>query len=157
MVANEDIAQDLVQEAMLQAYLSLNHLQKDSSFKNWLYGIVLNVCRSYIRDQKAVFFSLEAMAGGINFDAIQFTGVVPDPQQVAEEQELYALVLAAVNELSEKNRMAILLFYQEQFSLQEVAAILGISVVAVKGRLHKSRSQIKAQLNVVSIEQRSSK
>jgi len=65
MVANEEIAQDLVQEAMLQAYLSLNHLQKDSSFKNWLYGIVLNVCRSYIRDQKAVFFSLDAMAGGI--------------------------------------------------------------------------------------------
>lgn len=56
MVANDDIAQDLVQEAMLQAYLSLNHLQEDGRFKNWLYGIVLNVCRSYIRDQKAVFF-----------------------------------------------------------------------------------------------------
>jgi RNA polymerase sigma factor (sigma-70 family) len=146
MVANEEIAQDLVQEAMLQAYLSLNHLQKDSSFKNWLYGIVLNVCRSYIRDQKAVFFSLDAMAGGISFDAIRFTGVVPDPQQVAAEQELYSLVLAAVNELSEKNRMATLLFYQEQLSLQEVAALLGISVVAVKGRLHKSRSHLKARL-----------
>jgi RNA polymerase sigma factor (sigma-70 family) len=146
MVANEDIAQDLVQEAMLQAYLSLNHLQEDGRFKNWLYGIVLNVCRSYIRDQKAVFFSLEAMAGGMSFDAIQFTGVVPDPQQVAEEQELYGLVLAAINELSEKNRMTTLLFYQEQLSLQEVAAVLGISVVAVKGRLYKSRSQIKARL-----------
>jgi len=152
MVANEDIAQDLVQEAMLQAYLSLNHLQKDSSFKNWLYGIVLNVCRSYIRDQKAVFFSLEAMAGGMSFDAMQLTGVVPDPQQVAEEQELYALVLAAVNQLSEKNRMATLLFYQEQLSLLDVAAILGISVVAVKGRLHKSRSQLKAQLMPLSTE-----
>lgn len=146
MVANEDIAQDLVQEAMLQAYLSLNHLREDQRFKNWLYGIVLNVCRSYIRDQKAVFFSLEAMAGGMSFDAIRFTGVSPDPQQVAQEQELYGLVLAAVNELSQKNRMATLLFYQEQLSLQEVAAILGVSAVAVKGRLHKSRSQIKARL-----------
>lgn len=146
MVANDDIAQDLVQEAMLQAYLSLNHLQEDGRFKNWLYGIVLNVCRSYIRDQKAVFFSLDAMAGGISFDAIRLTGVVPDPQQVAEEQEFYGLVLKAVKELSEKNRMATLLFYQEQLSLQEVAALLGISVVAVKGRLHKSRSQIKARL-----------
>lgn len=146
MVANKDIAQDLVQEAILQAYLSLNHLQKVSSFKNWLYGIVLNVCRSYIRDQKAVFFSLEAMAGGMSFDTIQFIGSSPDPQQMAEEQELYGLVLAAVNELSEKNRMATLLFYQEQLSLQEVAVILGISVAAVKGRLYKSRRQLKAQL-----------
>jgi len=146
MVANEDTAQDLVQEAMLQAYLCLDHLQDDRSFKNWLYGIVLNVCRSYIRDARAVFCSLEAMAGGLNFDAIPFTGVSPDPQKVAEEQEVYGLVLEAVNALSPKNRTATLLFYQEQLSLQEIAALLGVSVVAIKGRLHKSRLQLRAQL-----------
>jgi len=64
---------------------------------------------------------------------------------MVEEQELYGLVLAAVKE-PRKNRMATLLFYQEQLSLQEVAAILGISVAAVKGRLYKSRRQLKAQL-----------
>ena len=86
MVANEDVAQDLVQEAMLQAYLCLDRLQDDKRFQNWLYGIVLNVCRSHIRDRKPVFFSLEAIAGGLHFDAIPFTGVAPDPQKIAEEQ-----------------------------------------------------------------------
>ncbi len=146
MVADEDTAQDLMQEAMLQAYLCLDRLQDDRSFKNWLYGIVLNVCRSYIRDARAVFFSLEAMAGGLKFDAIPFTGVAPDPQIVAEEQELYGLVLEAVNALSPKNRTATLLFYQEQLSLHEIAALLGVSVTAIKGRLHKSRLQLRAQL-----------
>ena len=63
MVPNEDIARELVQEAMLQAYLSLDHLRDDGRFKSWLYGITLNVCRSHIRDQKTVLFSLEALAG----------------------------------------------------------------------------------------------
>lgn len=146
MVANENVAQDLVQEAMLQAYLCLDRLKDDRRFKNWLYGIVLNVCRSHIRDRKAVFFSLEALAGGLHFDAFVFAEVAPDPQKVAEEQEIYSLVLEAVNALSPKNRTATLLFYQEQLSLHEIAALLGVSVAAVKGRLHKSRIQLRAQL-----------
>jgi RNA polymerase sigma factor (sigma-70 family) len=146
MVANENVVQDLVQEAMLQAYLCLEHLKDDRHFKNWLYGIVLNVCRSHIRDRKAVFFSLEAIAGGLHFDAIPFAGVAPDPQKIAEEQELYGLVLKAVNSLSPKNRTATLLFYKEQLSLHEIAALLGVSVAAVKGRLHKSRIQLREQL-----------
>ena len=146
MVRNQDIAQDLAQEGMLQAYLCLDRLKDDVRFGNWLYGIVLNVCRSHIRDSKGVFFSLEAMTGGLKFDAIPFTAVVPDPVRVAEEQEIYSLVLEAVNALSPKNRTATLLFYQQQLSLQEIAALLGVSVAAVKGRLHKSRLQLKAQL-----------
>ena len=43
MISVEDAAQDLVQEAMLQAYLSLSDLRNEESFRSWLYGIVLNV------------------------------------------------------------------------------------------------------------------
>lgn len=145
-VANEDVARELAQEAMLQAYLSLGHLRDDGCFKNWLYGIVLNVCRSYIRDQKTAFLPWEAMAGGLRFDAIRFSGVAPDPQEIAEEQELHRRVLEAVNTLSPKNRAATLLFYYGELSLQEIAANLGVSIGAVKGRLHKARRQLREQL-----------
>jgi DNA-directed RNA polymerase specialized sigma24 family protein len=52
LVGNIDIAREMAQEAMLQAYLSLDHLRDDARFKGWFYGIVLNVCRSYLREQK---------------------------------------------------------------------------------------------------------
>ncbi|MBL1197996.1 MAG: sigma-70 family RNA polymerase sigma factor [Nostoc sp. GBBB01] len=146
MIANEDTAKDLAQEAMLQAYLCLDSLRDSSRFQNWLYGIVLNVCRSYIRSRKAVFFSLEEISGGMKFDEIPLVEVVPDPQKVAQEQEIYNLVLEAINSLSPKNRTATLLFYEEQLSLQEISALLGVSVTAIKGRLHKARQQLKAQL-----------
>jgi RNA polymerase sigma factor (sigma-70 family) len=146
MVGNENIARELVQEALLQAYLSLNRLRDDERFKSWLYGIVLNVCRSHVRNQKVDFFSLEALAGGLRLEAVPFSGVMPDPQIAAEERELHRLILAAVNALSPKNRTATLLFYYEQLTLQEIATILGVSVVAVKSRLHKARKQLKEQL-----------
>lgn len=52
MILAEEAAQDLVQEAMLQAYLSLKDLRNEDSFRSWLYGIVLNVSKSYLREEK---------------------------------------------------------------------------------------------------------
>jgi RNA polymerase sigma factor (sigma-70 family) len=152
MVADEHPAKELAQEAMLQAYLSLDHLRDEERFKSWLYGIVLNVCRSYIRDQKIDNFSWEAMMGGVRSESIHFSSLAPDPQKAVEERELHRLILKAVNTLSLKNRAATLLFYYEQLSLQEIAALLDVSVTAVKGRLHKSRKQLRQRLLPLYLE-----
>ncbi len=48
MVSNEDTARELAQEAILQAYLSLDRLRDRERFQSWLFGIVLNICRSHI-------------------------------------------------------------------------------------------------------------
>ena len=146
MVANAFIAQELAQEAILQAYLSLDHLRDNGRFKSWLYGITLNVCRGYLRNQKIDFYSLEALIGGMSLNVTTFSDVLLDPEAIAEERELHRTILHAVNALSPRERAATLLFYYEQLSLREVAAILEISVVAVKGRLYKARKQLKEEL-----------
>src|SRR5712692_4277555 len=146
MVAHEEVARDLAQEAILQAYLSLDHLRDSTRFKSWLYGIVLNVCRGYIRDQKTDPFSLEAMMGGMYRDMPFFPSGVIDPEEVAEQRELHRIVLNAIQQLSPKDRLATLLFYYEQLSLREIAAILGVSISAVKGRLYRAREQLRERL-----------
>jgi RNA polymerase sigma factor (sigma-70 family) len=147
VIGNGDLAQELVQDAMLQAYISLEKLNDPACFKSWLYGIVLNICRNDFRRRKVIFFSLETMLGNLVDEPLPVPGSSPDPQLVAEQEELHTAVLEAVDTLSDKNRSAILLFYHEQFSLQEVANRLNISVNAVKGRLHKSRHQLREQLS----------
>jgi RNA polymerase sigma factor (sigma-70 family) len=147
VIGNEDLAQELVQDAMLQAYLSLEKLNDPKCFKSWLYGIILNICRNDLRRRKLRCFSLEAMLWNLVDEQPPIAGSSLDPQLRAEQEELHAAVLDAVDTLSPKNRSAILLFYREQFSLQEVANHLNISVVAVKGRLHKSRHQLREQLS----------
>lgn len=146
MVTNAYQAQELAQEAILQAYLSLDHLRDDRQFKSWLYGITLNVCRSYLRDQKTDFFSLEALMGGMWFETTSFLDGSLDPQAIAEERELHSIILLAVHTLKSSERLATLLFYYEQRNLREIAAILGISFAAVKGRLHKARKHLREQL-----------
>jgi len=149
VLGNGDLAQELVQDAMLQAYVSLEKLNDPTRFKSWLYGIVLNICRNDLRRRKVICFSLEAMVGNLVDEPPPIVGSSPDPQLVAEQEELHTALLEAVDTLSPKNRSAILLFYHEQFSLQEVANRLNISVSAVKGRLHKSRHQLREQLSLL--------
>ncbi len=146
MIANEEIARELAQEAWLQAYLSLDHLRDATRFKSWLYGITLNVCRNFIRERKIDLYSLDAIMGGMSHDISCLAVEVVDPEEIVEERELHRVVLDAVQSLSPKERVATLLFYYEQLSMQEIATILGISVVAVKGRLFKSRKQLRERL-----------
>lgn len=154
MTADENISRELAQEAMLHAYLSLAHLRDDAKFGSWLYGIVLNVCRSYLRDQKRAVWSLDGEAGGLRFDAISFQDAGSDPHDAVEEHELHNLVFDAVNALSPENRDAAHLFYYEQKSLEEIAEDLGISVAAVKSRLHRTRKRLKERLLPVYSEMR---
>lgn len=146
MLRNEDLAGDLVQDAMLQAYLSLEKLHQPKRFKSWLYGIVLNICRNELRRRKVIVFSLEAMVGDLADAPFLIDENSPPPEQVAEHKELRTVLLEAIDTLSHSNRQATLLFYHEQLSLQEVAVRLNISVSAVKGRLHKARHQLRERL-----------
>lgn len=147
MVGNAYIAQELAQEAVLQAYLSLDRLRNDGRFASWLYGITLNVCRTYLRSQKRDVYSLEALMGGMFIDPLFLSEGTVDPLALAEEHELSQTILQSVYALSPAEREAMLLFYYAQFRLSEIAALLGISVGAVKGRLHKARTHLKEELS----------
>jgi RNA polymerase sigma factor (sigma-70 family) len=143
MVWDMDIAQELAQEAVLQAFLSLADLRSDKRFRSWLYGITLNVCRTYIRSQRTDIYSLDAMLGGVYYDAVDYG---PTPDEIAERLEIRHALKQALETLSPANRNAVMLFYYGGFSLQEASAILGISVTALKGRLHKARRQLETSL-----------
>ncbi len=108
LVGNQEIAHELVQEAMLQAYLSLDHLRDNMRFKSWLYGIVLNMCRNYLRARRTPISSLDVLTDELAGSS--FSLLTSDPQEEVEERELRDVMLRAVTLLSAKNRAAILLF-----------------------------------------------
>jgi len=146
MIAHQEIAWELAQEAVLEAYLSLDMLREPDHFPSWLYGIVRNVCRSYVRSQKRDFFSLEALSGGELYARYLACSPAFDPQMIVERRELANLIEVAIDSLSTKNKVAVRLFYDDQMSLQEIAAQLGTSVNVVKSRLFQARKQLQAQL-----------
>jgi RNA polymerase sigma factor (sigma-70 family) len=145
MVGQREVAEELAQEALLQAYLSLDRLRDGASFRSWLWGIVRNLCRSHARQHGAALLSLESLAGGMVFDAERFARPA-DPQRLVEEREEQRQVLAALARLAPQDRAAMELFYCRQLTLQEVAAQLGSTPGSVKVRLHRCRKQLREQL-----------
>lgn len=134
MMGNADLAQELTQEAVVAAYLSLRHLRDDAKFGAWLCGITLNVCRRALRE-RAAWRPLP-----------EFPAFAADPLAVLEARERQRVVREAVASLSPDNQAAVALFYFDGRSLLEIADALQISLAAVKGRLHKSRRLIRARL-----------
>ena len=154
MARDPEAARDLTQEALLQAFLALDQLRDAARFRGWLCGITRNVCRGHRRGRRAPILSLESLAGGIRFEALPFGAGAPDPQEIVEARDLRRRLLAAIETLPPGIRVATRLFYYEQLSLQEIAATLGVSVVAVKSRLHKARAQLRAQAPLLDPDRR---
>ena len=147
MVSVQDAAQDLVQEAMLRAYLCLKDLRNEESFRSWLYGIVLNVAKSYLRDQKRRARFSEALSDDQPEGLWNSSSAPQDPQQMAVERELHSLVLSAIEELPQSYREAARLYYYESLTLHEVAAITSASPGAIKVRLHRARNYLREKLS----------
>lgn len=147
MILAEEAAQDLVQEAMLQAYLSLKDLRNEDSFRSWLYGIVLNVSKSYLREEKRRSRFSEALHDDQPEGLWNSSGATQDPQQIAMERELHSLVLSAIEELPAASREAARLHYYESLTLHEIAAISGAAPGAIKVRLHRARKYLREKLH----------
>ena len=143
----QDAAQDLVQETMLQAYLCLKDLRNVESFRSWLYGIVLNVAKSYLRDQKRRSRFSEALNDDQQESLWNSSSASKDPQQIAIERELHSLVLSAIEELPQTYREAARLYYYESLTLHEIAAITSASPGTIKVRLHRARNYLREKLH----------
>ena len=142
---------DVVQEAVLQAWLSLDKLRRPERFGPWLAGIALHIAHRWSGYSGRDVWSLEAVLGG-RF-ASEPVDTDPDPAVMAEVREFDGQVHRAIADLPPGQRSAVALFYLADLSYAEVAGLLGIQVGAVKTRLHKARGQLRRALVDLSIEE----
>lgn len=136
-LGNSGLAEDAAQEATLQAWLNLDRLQQPERFGAWLMAIGMNMCHRIRRQRTRDAWSLEAMLGGRCIDGL--VEARPGPEELAEAAELRAEVRRSIDGLPPGQRVAVLHFYLAGLTHTETAALLGISVGAVKTRLHKAR------------------
>jgi RNA polymerase sigma factor (sigma-70 family) len=136
-------AEDAVQEAVLQAWLSLEKLRRPERFGAWLVGIVLHVSQSWLRYHAARAWSLEAWwADASCRSRPTWQSLHLNAQSCATCRE----VRLAIKALPTGQRTAVTLFYLADLSHAEIAALLGIPSGAVKSRLHKGRDRLRRTL-----------
>jgi RNA polymerase sigma-70 factor, ECF subfamily len=128
-------AQDASQDALIQAWLGLPGFGGRSAFSTWLYRIVVNRCLNLLAARRPACELLEVSLAAVG-----------EPAEEAEMRERLAALVAAILALPGEQRSALVLRELEGLSYEEIATVLGVSVAAVKARLHRARAELARRL-----------
>jgi RNA polymerase sigma-70 factor (ECF subfamily) len=134
MTQDHDAADDLSQEAFVQAYRRIRQLKKPESFGPWLRKILVNVCIRH--SAKAVHASLE----DTEIDSPE------SPSAEAEKSMVRARVRNAILELDPAERAVVLLYYMDGLKQIEIADAIGHPVGTVWSRLNSARCKLRGRL-----------
>lgn len=151
MCGQREDAEEVLQETLLKAYVSLKDLRHPEALRSWVYRVAANAClrmRRRAADEPERELSLEELLPPARED-----GAPPEiadwsdiPLQRLLEGELRERLEAAILELPKDYRIVLLLRDQEGFSTRETAGILGIGESLAKVRLHRARLALRRAL-----------
>lgn len=146
VLRDEEQARDVVQDAFLKAYGSLDRFEGRSSFYTWLHRIVMNLCldrKRRERSSRRVEWSDEVEREA---PADSESPSSPDPEVALERSELRAQLSRAIALLPEDARRTLELREIDGLSYQEIAECLGVPKGTVMSRLHYARRRVRQVL-----------
>jgi RNA polymerase sigma-70 factor (ECF subfamily) len=146
MCRNPEDAEDVLQDTLLAMARSVRDFRGASSISTWLYTIARSYCIK--RRRKSKFAPVEThsldTSGAIDKALLAAPGKAPD--DAAADEEVRRALERAIGVLEPKYREVLLLRDEEGLTAPEVAEVLGISVQAVKSRLHRARLQVRERI-----------
>jgi RNA polymerase sigma-70 factor (ECF subfamily) len=149
LVANEIDAEDVTQDVLLQVVRKLPGFRGDSAFPTWLHRVTVNAALSHrrlmaVRKKHNLHRSLEAYGEDEPFAPSSRQMLPPDAEAVSHE--LQQLIDHAIDELPPAYRQVFVLAEVEGLPNADVAERLGMSLPAVKSRLHRARAMLQGAL-----------
>ncbi len=127
------LADDVAQESYIKAYLAIDNIRELSHFNAWIYKIGYN---TYLNHRRGVRMFT-------SYDAVDDVCTPERADKAFDYQSLYA----AVGELPDKERMAVLLYYMQNYSAGEIAELMETSDEAVRQYLSRGRKKLRILLS----------
>lgn len=141
-------AEDAVQDAVLAALQRIATLRDPGAVRPWLQSIVRNNCRMHLRS---------ARPAGVPVDELLLPSVDPSPEQMIERQATRDWVWHALSGLTEPLRtVALLRYFSEASTYQEIAGLCDVPVGTVRSRLSQARTKLTEALTATATERHSS-
>jgi RNA polymerase sigma-70 factor (ECF subfamily) len=141
MLGSRHDAEDATQEALLRAYRALGTFDPAASFRTWLFAILVNRCRTALL-QRRRYVQRVVTDGDVMEDAIAADG--------ATSTELRIEIERAVARLDPDQREAFLLKHVEQLEYEEMSAVTGVGVSALKMRVKRACERLQHLLGEVN-------
>ncbi|MEZ4904961.1 MAG: sigma-70 family RNA polymerase sigma factor [Spirosomataceae bacterium] len=136
---NRQEAEEVAQDAFMQAFAALKDFNKTAKFKTWFYRIVFNAALMAKRRQKPTESMTES-------HVLAFS--IEDTPQNLQRQERSNQIQEALAKLSADDATMITLFYLKEFSLEEMTEITAISSETIKVKLHRARKRLAETLRL---------
>jgi RNA polymerase sigma-70 factor (ECF subfamily) len=155
LAGNHADAQDIAQEAFINAYRALGSFRNEADFGTWLHRITVNAWLNFKRKESGRQpVSLDETRFDESGSAMQREVAAQDgdPLQELEEKEFRGLVRTALNGLTEEHRAVLVLREIEGYSYEEVAQMLGCSLGTVKSRLNRAREVMRRRMIALARE-----
>ena len=131
MTKNDDDALYCIQEAILQAYISIKDLRQDEYFKTWLIKILINKCNALLKKNKKI----------LNLDVS-----IAENDKVEQSDRLE--LKDSINNLDSNLKIIVILYYYEDMSIKDISESLNIPQGTIKSRLSRARSKLKEMLSI---------
>jgi RNA polymerase sigma factor (sigma-70 family) len=138
ILENKPEAEEAAQDAFIKAFHHLKSFNRESKFSTWLYRIAFNTAISYKRKRKGSYQSIENVI--VEYD---------QGEDVLERNDKKRFINQAMSKLNEADRLALNLYYLQEFSLEEIAEITGMQANTVKVRVHRARQRLAVELKSV--------
>jgi len=151
LVNDPDEAQDLTQETFTNAWRAWGRFRGDARVYTWLYQIAYNNCKNWFkaRERRRGRESI-SLDDGIGTESGEISREVADwsavPEGVLLSAEMSEQIRKAVDALAPEYRDILVLAQWEELPYEEIARITGLTVPAVKTRLHRARLKVRQRL-----------
>jgi RNA polymerase sigma-70 factor (ECF subfamily) len=147
-VKDHSEAQDVAQEAFIKAYRALGSFRGESAFYTWLYRIAINTAKNYLvaRARRSSDHQVDVQDAEALENAPQLQGLdTPERQLLGDE--IAETIQAAIENLPEEMRVAIMLREFEGMSYEEIAEAMDCPVGTVRSRIFRAREAIDNKLS----------
>jgi len=156
LTGNHDDAEDLIQEALFEAFRNFHRFERGTRFDRWLYRIMTNRHIDRVRRQsRLATLSLDQVGDAADgpqpsWDVADEGG---DPADLVVDQVLDERIQTALNALQEEYRHAVILADIEGLSYVEIAQVLRCPVGTVRSRLHRGRHLLKEAMDQLAVDE----
>lgn len=137
MLGNAVEAEDATQETFVRMYTKLHTYRSEHKLSSWVLSIASHYCIDRLRRRRGEWISLDEEPM-----EMVLPSRAPGPEELAQRAEVRQEVQRLVDRLEPAYRVPLILRYWHDLSYAEIAEVMGLTVQAVKSRLHRARLQI---------------
>jgi RNA polymerase sigma-70 factor (ECF subfamily) len=146
LTGNRDDAEDLLLEALTEAWESFNHFQKGTEFVRWVATIMTHTFLDWQRKNSHYEFVSLDEPSEEDEEPLELPDETDDPEKLVLRREFWRAAKRALDELPPEFRTVVVLVDMEGLSYEEAAKILNCPIGTVRSRLHRARTILREKL-----------